>query len=84
MLLVASNRSAIKKKKRIEEIGELYGISVSVLNNSDSLSKTLIMVVLFYKKLVTQRIIMSGIFLFRRLSSNRLCETLSNAPKIFI
>jgi hypothetical protein len=84
MLLVVFNKSAIKKKKRIEKIGELYGIFISVLNSFDSPSKTLIIVVLFYKKLVIQRIIMSEIFFFRKLSSNRLYETLSNAPKIFI
>jgi hypothetical protein len=84
ILLIVSKRSAKKEEKRIGEIGELYEIFIFILNIFDSLSNTLIMVILFRKKLVTQRIIISGIFLFRRLSSNRVCETLSNASKIFI
>jgi hypothetical protein len=84
ILLVTSSRSAIKKRKRIGETEKPCGILISVSNSSDSPSNTLIMVVLSYKKLVTQRIIISEIFFFRRLSINRVCETLSNAPKIFI
>jgi hypothetical protein len=53
MLLVVSSRSAIKKRKRIEETGKPCGIPISVLNSSDSPSNILIMVVLSYKKLVT-------------------------------
>jgi hypothetical protein len=53
ILLVVSSRSTIKKRKRIGETGEPYGISISVSNSSDSPSNTLIIVVLSYKKLVT-------------------------------
>jgi hypothetical protein len=62
ILLVVFNRSAIKKRKRIGEIGEFCGISVSVSNSFDSPSNILIMVVLSYKKLVIQRIIIFRIF----------------------
>jgi hypothetical protein len=72
MSLVVLRRSAIKKRKRIEEIGELYEISVSVLNIFDSPSNTLIMIILSRRKLVTQRMIISRIFLFRRLSRSRV------------
>ena len=77
-------RSAIKKRKRIGEIGEPYGIPISILNSSDSPLSTLIVIVLSRRKLVTQRIIISGIFLFRRLSSSRVYKTLSNTPEISI
>jgi hypothetical protein len=53
ILLVVSSRSAIKKRKRIGETGEPYGILISVSNSSDSPSNILIIVVLSYKKLVT-------------------------------
>jgi hypothetical protein len=67
MSLVVFRRSVIKKRKRIGEIREFYGILISVLNIFDSPSNTLIIIILFYRKLVTQRIIISRIFLFRRL-----------------
>jgi hypothetical protein len=84
ILLIVSNKSTIKKRKRIEETGESYGILISVSNSFDFSSNILIMVVLSYKKLVIQRIIISKIFLFRRLLISRVYETLSNTPKIFI
>jgi hypothetical protein len=84
ILLIVFSRSAIKKRKRIGETGESCGIPVSVSNISDSSSNILIVIVLSYKKLITQRIIIFGIFLFRRLSISRVCETLSNTPEIFM
>jgi len=74
-LLVVSSRSAIKKRKRMDEIGDPCGIPVFMSMSSVSPSSTLIVVVLSRKKLLTHRMIISGILLFFMLSRRRACET---------
>jgi hypothetical protein len=58
---VMSNRSAIKKRKMIGEIGDPCGIPVAVVNGCDCPSNVLSVVVLSLRKLSIQRTITSGI-----------------------
>ena len=50
----------MKKRNRIDKIGDPCGIPVSVYNYFDFPSRSLILVCLFLRKLLTHRIIMSG------------------------
>ena len=51
-LLAVSIRSVIKKRNRIGEMGDLYGIPISVVNSANSPSAVLIVVLLSFRKLL--------------------------------
>ena len=73
--LVVSSRSAIKNRKRMDEIGDPCGIPVFISMSSVSPSSTLIVVVLSRKKLLIYRIIIFRILLFFILFRRRACKT---------
>jgi hypothetical protein len=49
---VMSSRSAIKKRKMIREISDLYGISIPVINDCDCPLNVLSLVILLLRKLL--------------------------------
>jgi hypothetical protein len=84
LLLVISSSSKIKKRKRINKIGEPYKMPIFIKNYSNSPLIILIFIIYSFRKLITYYRMKLGIPFICRLSRSLIYKTLLKTPAMSI